>query len=384
MTRIFPAIKNYDWGARDALNPVYHLSGSTARPFRGDIPYAEAWLGAHPSGPATLPSGAPLAPNTTPSFLLKVLAVRKSLSLQVHPSTPAAVALRSSDPAHFPDDRAKPELVVALSPMRLFCGFAPPVELRHRFCAQFSHFASAFCQAAPAVAARLTAETSDAAAELTTFLLYTTPDIVLALLSALKTDLPEPDANGDLRIEVTRELLRDFPGDVGVLLSLALRLEELAPLEALAVSPRVPHAYLHGDAVECMGASDNVVRAGLTAKHCDIRTFCALTDFVARPGKLCARETTRRRNFTVYTYDAGFEGLFKLGRLSSATWMDEIEVLEVYGTHVLGVNLGDAVEVNGENLGPFECFHAEGRTVITVRVPCNVALFYACGSAESA
>ena len=35
----------------------------------------------------------------------------------------------------------------------------------------------------------------------------------------------------------------------------------------------VPHAYIHGDILECMALSDNVVRVGLTPKFKDIETM---------------------------------------------------------------------------------------------------------------
>ena len=35
----------------------------------------------------------------------------------------------------------------------------------------------------------------------------------------------------------------------------------------------MPHAYIHGDILECMALSDNVVRVGLTPKFKDIETM---------------------------------------------------------------------------------------------------------------
>lgn len=37
-------------------------------------------------------------------------------------------------------------------------------------------------------------------------------------------------------------------------------------VQAMYLAANVPHAYLSGEAVECMATSDNVVRAGLTPK----------------------------------------------------------------------------------------------------------------------
>ena len=40
-----------------------------------------------------------------------------------------------------------------------------------------------------------------------------------------------------------------------------------------------PHAYIHGDCVECMALSDNVVRAGLTPKFRDVSTLCSMLTY---------------------------------------------------------------------------------------------------------
>ena len=63
----------------------------------------------------------------------------------------------------------------------------------------------------------------------------------------------------------------------------------LQPGEALYLGPGNLHAYLHGVGVEVMGASDNVVRGGLTPKHVDVDEllrvlrFDPLADPVVRP-----------------------------------------------------------------------------------------------------
>lgn len=68
-----------------------------------------------------------------------------------------------------------------------------------------------------------------------------------------------------------------YPDDVGVLASLVLNYVQLSPTaedgDALFLAPNEPHAYLYGDIVECMAASDNVVRAGLTPKERDVSTL---------------------------------------------------------------------------------------------------------------
>jgi mannose-6-phosphate isomerase len=59
------------------------------------------------------------------------------------------------------------------------------------------------------------------------------------------------------------------PSDITVLAPLYLNLVRLQRHESLFLRAGLIHAYLSGLAVEVMGASDNVVRAGLTSKHID-------------------------------------------------------------------------------------------------------------------
>ena len=71
---------------------------------------------------------------------------------------------------------------------------------------------------------------------------------------------------------------RDHPGDIGVVASLLLRHTVLEPGEAVFMAAGGLHAYLHGTGVELLANSDNVVRAGLTAKHIDVPELLKLTD----------------------------------------------------------------------------------------------------------
>ena len=48
----------------------------------------------------------------------------------------------------------------------------------------------------------------------------------------------------------------------------------LADGKAIYLAANEPHAYLSGNLVECMAASDNVIRAGLTPKLRDTKVLC--------------------------------------------------------------------------------------------------------------
>ena len=57
----------------------------------------------------------------------------------------------------------------------------------------------------------------------------------------------------------------------------------MQPGEALFLGANEPHAYLYGDCVECMAASDNVVRAGLTPKFKDVETLTSMLTYTDGP-----------------------------------------------------------------------------------------------------
>lgn len=75
------------------------------------------------------------------------------------------------------------------------------------------------------------------------------------------------------------ELEKQYPGDVGVISAFFFNYVKLNPGEALYLDADEPHAYISGDCVECMAASDNVVRAGLTPKHRDVQTLCSMLTY---------------------------------------------------------------------------------------------------------
>ena len=58
-------------------------------------------------------------------FLLKILSVKKALSIQAHPDKKRAKDLHSLAPDKYPDPNHKPELVVALREFEGLIGFRP-------------------------------------------------------------------------------------------------------------------------------------------------------------------------------------------------------------------------------------------------------------------
>lgn len=88
---------------------------------------------------------------------------------------------------------------------------------------------------------------------------------------------------GDVRTAADHLALRlyeQYPADVGVLSAYLLNHVTLHPGEALYLGANEPHAYISGECIECMAASDNVVRAGLTPKLKDVGTLTEMLTYV--------------------------------------------------------------------------------------------------------
>lgn len=79
--------------------------------------------------------------------------------------------------------------------------------------------------------------------------------------------------------ELVLRLEKQYPGDVGVISAFFFNYVKLNPGEALYLGANEPHAYIYGECIECMATSDNVVRAGLTPKHRDVRTLCSMLTY---------------------------------------------------------------------------------------------------------
>ncbi len=82
-----------------------------------------------------------------------------------------------------------------------------------------------------------------------------------------------------------------YPNDASVAATILLNHVVLAPGEAIHLTAGNLHAYLHGAGIELMGASDNVVRGGLTVKPVDVDELLRVVD----PTPAAAADHGRRR-----------------------------------------------------------------------------------------
>jgi mannose-6-phosphate isomerase len=276
-------IRRYEWGSHTVIqNLLGHEPDGR--------PAAELWFGAHPGDPSpalgrTLselldadPDGL-LGPDVVGRFgprlpyLLKVLAADKALSIQVHPNAEqartgyaaeeAAGVPRDAPQRNYADPHHKPELLCALTPFEALCGFRPVAETLDLLAGL----------AIPELGflAELLRGPDGLRAAFTALLTHDDPAPLVAAVTARAT----PD--GPLR--AAGLAAADFPGDVGVVLTLLLNYVRLEPGQAIFLGAGNVHAYLRGAGVEIMANSDNVLRCGLTPKHVDVPELLKITDF---------------------------------------------------------------------------------------------------------
>jgi mannose-6-phosphate isomerase len=229
MRELVGAVQRYAWGS---VEEIPRLIGSDP----DQTPWAELWFGTHPAAPTLTTTGELLAELVSPlPYLVKLLAAERPLSLQTHPND--AQAADGFRRGVFGDPLAKPEILIALTRFEALCGFRPAERTARLF--------------------------RDWGLRPFTLREIMTAPVDPSLFAEL-CDVDHPSARWALRLH------RMYPNDPAAAASLLLNHVVLQPGEAIYLSAGTLHAYLHGTGVEVMGASDNVVRAGLTSKPVDL------------------------------------------------------------------------------------------------------------------
>jgi len=256
--------QHYAWGDHEAIPDVLGVPADGR-------PWAEWWLGTHPAAPASLDDGTPLSvvAGRLP-YLLKLLAAAESLSLQTHPDTATAAAgfarenaagIALDDPARiYRDPNAKPEILIALTPFDALCGFRPQADT------------AALLRTIGADDLAQQLGTTGVAATIAA-IYHGRVDVGPVVAACREHSSPEA--------MLVAQLADQYPGDPSVLATLFLHRVLLTPGQAMFLTPGNLHAYLHGLGVEVMGASDNVVRGGLTVKHVDVDELLRVLSFEA-------------------------------------------------------------------------------------------------------
>ena len=251
-TRLSPALKNYDWG------DIIALPDFTGQP-RDAKPWAELWFGTHPDGQATVQTGNGIAQLSEIvgelSFLVKLIAVAKPLSIQTHPTIAQAKAGfarennlgidRAAFNRVYRDTNSKPELLCALTDFEMLCGFAP-------------------------------IEQSLALAENNGWLELARHLKLTGLANTVRWALEEKKHKTPTNLPIHLRVIGDLYANTGgVYVALLMNHITLKSGQAMFLEPGNVHSYLSGLAVEVMSSSDNVMRAAFTTKHIDLQEFFA-------------------------------------------------------------------------------------------------------------
>ncbi len=284
--RIQPALQKYAWGIATPsawAARVAQVDGESG-------PYAEAWLGAHPNGPAkviggendglTLTALVDANPNDilgessslydgTFPFLAKVLSVAQPLSIQLHPRAEDAKRLHDARPEHYPDPNPKDEASIAITEVELLYGLKSIEEILSGI------------ESVPTLPTLL----EDCLGELRSGK-HGQEEAAKLLFEAIwrldESQVQEVCAALFAKLEATARTKRSaeeqwilklkplYPlGDVGIFAFYLMELLHLKPGEGISISCGTPHAYLSGEFFELMTPSDNVIRCGLTPKYRD-------------------------------------------------------------------------------------------------------------------
>lgn len=289
---------------------------------QNDKPYAELWMGTHPSNPSKdVDTGRTLLDLVQDNqalmskavaeryeqklpFLFKVLSINKALSIQAHPNKKLAEQLHQKDAKNYPDDNHKPEMTIAITPFDGLCGFRPLGEIAH------------FLQHVPslrqlvgeepakrfeqAVKGQETStdeakakENKKALQSAFTSLMESKPEDVQKAAPQLVQQAKDegasfagggvPATSGKELCDLMQRLNGQFPGDIGLFVTFFLNYVKLEIGEAMFLKADDIHAYLSGDIIECMASSDNVVRAGFTPKFKDVSTLTRMLTYSYAP-----------------------------------------------------------------------------------------------------
>jgi mannose-6-phosphate isomerase len=237
-------------------------------------------------------------------FLFKVLSIHKALSIQAHPNKQLAEKLHARDPKNYPDDNHKPEMAIAITDFEGLCGFRPLEEISHFLSTvqalktlvgdeTADEFIQTIKEAGDSPSDETIARNKKALQKIFSALMTSDPSAIQVETDKLVSAAQDEGDNfagggvvstdGAKLAELVVRLHGEFGADIGLFVLFFLNFVTLAPGEALFLRADDVHAYLSGDIIECMAASDNVVRAGLTPKFKDVGTLVDMLTYSYAP-----------------------------------------------------------------------------------------------------
>ena len=359
--------RHYDWGGTQFIPQLMGINNAHQQP------YAEYWMGAHPSAVAEINTDEGvelldkmlhkdavllLGEKTYAAFgglpyLYKILDVSKMLSIQAHPNiqnailgfdkeTAAGIDLNSTI-RNYKDKNHKPEVMVALSDFWLLHGFLAPALLETRL-KSFSYFNSLqdhFNGADYERLYRFFMQLSSADADL--------------ILKPLMLDAVNSVNNGSVDKSHPHWWAHKYYDgqvpekdiDKGIFSIYILNILHVAKYEGVFQGAGLLHAYLEGQNIELMANSDNVLRGGLTSKHVDVNELIQQVQFVPTYPKPIKGE--RLNEFeTIYPCPVPDFGLTKIAIPNGKTYTINTQSLEMLLVTEGEVQLEDILLKEGE------------------------------------
>jgi len=341
--------RHYDWGGSSFIPQLLKIENPTNQPF------AEYWMGAHPSAPSTIDTidlpkqldvciqSDPvyfLGENTTSvygqlPYLFKILDVQKMLSIQVHPTKEAAeigfaleekIGIDMQAPhRNYKDKNHKPEVMVALSDFWLLHGFQPAemitatLQTYESFHCLLPHFDNGNYKALYQYVMQLSAEESD---------LILKPVLIAAIsqVASGAVDKMHPHwwAN-----KYYQGILPEKNIDKGIFSIYVLNILRLHKNEGIFQGAGLLHAYLEGQNIELMANSDNVLRGGLTPKHVDCAELLKNVQFLPTYPSILKGETINAKE-TLYPCPVNDFGLSKIGLNAGETYTIVTKSIEMF------------------------------------------------------
>lgn len=293
-------IQHYEWGTRGEQAFIPRLLGIQSE---GNRPYAELWIGAHPSAPSQVNISNDLIDLTelikkhpveilgetvfkrfgaNLPFLFKVLSAGKPLSIQAHPNKSQAVRLHQRDPIHYPDSNHKLEIAIAIDNLKALVGLLNIVELSKKL-ELYPPIQSFTDRVLPGDSTISEADETTIVKQFYSTLIRKSvgePQLYGNLVESLAESILTRGNRISEQEQLFLELKKCYPSsDVGLILILLMNLVQLTSGQALNISAGIPHAYISGNIIECMTNSDNVVRIGLTNKYKDVAALLEILDF---------------------------------------------------------------------------------------------------------
>lgn len=272
---------NYAWGDYDSIANFTKQAASGK-------PEAELWLGTNHSNPAKLEDGSKLDSLLQLPFLVKLLAAKQPLSIQVHPNIEQAElgfnlenleGVKLNDALrNYKDDNHKPEMIIALDDnFKALCGFQKSSLILRivnilKFNVEGNH-----AKTLNKLSELLLESTGKGYKKIMKKIL--TRKFGKKLVEAIEASLDSTYHVNLLEIRNLKFIAKHYPHDIGIAVALLLNHVSLDKGQALYLPAGNVHAYLKGFGLEIMANSDNVIRAGLTPKNIDVPELLKISDF---------------------------------------------------------------------------------------------------------